>query len=164
MTGRPEQGYGIIGDVRVTFDAPHREGRDAPAELAAALVFPLDRADLDAAAWRILAADVWPDLPDWGDVDAGYVLAVLLWEGLGALSDVRELLARPARTPGEAALRARVRGHVTALFGPQSATPHGAPALAYTAATDREDGPADGEAGARVLPLRGRDTPPLSGS
>lgn len=111
-----EQAAALFQGQRLEFAAAHRDGRRREAEMLIGFAVPIDWADLEAAAWVILSAG-----GEWDEVTADWVVSVLLYEGMEKVTEARHALATLPAAPVERGDRARLREHVTSLFGPRHA-------------------------------------------
>lgn len=117
MAGR-EHATALFQGQRLEFDAAHRDGHRRDAETLIGFAVPIDWADLEAAAWLILAAG-----GAWDDLTADWVVSSLLWEGMDRVTEARAALTRLPADAGEGDDRVRLREQVTALFGPHDRAP-----------------------------------------
>lgn len=111
-------GYGQFAGLRSRFQAANRDGiGEQPADGRVSMQFPADIADFEAVAWLVMG-DGWMVPEDqWADVDLGWLLTVLLSEGMGRVTAVRVALADAGNlSHTERDRYARVRVHVAALF------------------------------------------------
>jgi hypothetical protein len=78
--------------------------------------FPADIADFQAVAWLVVGDGTLPD-DQWADLDLGWLLTVLLSEGMDLVTAVRVELEDPHRLSRvERDCYARVCAHVADLF------------------------------------------------
>jgi len=69
-----------------------------------------------AVAWLVMGDGMLPE-DQWADVDLGWLLTVLLSEGMDRVTAVRVVLADPGNlSPAECARYARICAHVADLF------------------------------------------------
>jgi len=110
-------GCGQFAGLRSRFQAANRDGiGELPADGRVSMQFPADIADFQAVAWLVMGDGTLPD-DQWTDVDLGWLLTVLLSEGMDTVTAVRVVLEDPGNlSHTERDRYARVRAHVAALF------------------------------------------------
>lgn len=130
-------GYGQFAGLRSRFQAANRDGiGERPADGRVSMQFPADIADFEAVAWLVLGDEMMPD-DQWADVDLGWLLTVLLHEGMDIITGVRLYLEDQANlSHTDRHLHARTRAHVADLFN----QPHLATSRAVGRATKRAIG------------------------
>ncbi|KAA1013324.1 hypothetical protein FVA95_26900 [Pseudonocardia sp. EV170527-09] len=113
-------GYVQFAGQRGRFQAAHRDGiGERQPDGRVSMQFPADLEDFTAVAWLVLS-DGLVDESQWGDVDMGWLVSVLLDEGMDTITTLRTQLTDPAHLDqldhDQRDLLDRVRAHVIGLF------------------------------------------------